>query len=64
MKKSRFTEIQIVLILRETDAGCGVKELCRTHGSGKQGVSKPGGKMAGQNRPCNEITSALGAPVR
>lgn len=32
MKKARFTETQIVSILKETDAGRGVKELCRTHG--------------------------------
>jgi putative transposase len=31
MKRSRFTEQQIVSILKEADAGGGVKELCRRH---------------------------------
>lgn len=32
MKKSRFTEAQIVTILREVDAGTPVTELARKHG--------------------------------
>ena len=32
MKRSRFTENQIISILKEADAGRSVKEICRKHG--------------------------------
>ena len=32
MKRSRFTEAQIIAILREQEAGVAVAELCRKHG--------------------------------
>ena len=32
MKRSRFTETQVVSIVKEADAGMQVKEFCRKHG--------------------------------
>jgi putative transposase len=32
MKSSRFTETQIIAILKEADAGVLVKDICRKHG--------------------------------
>jgi putative transposase len=32
MKKKRFTEEQIIAVLKESEAGSATKELCRKHG--------------------------------
>ncbi len=34
MKKSRFTESQIISILKEADVGMKVDDICRKHGIG------------------------------
>ncbi|MBL7925023.1 MAG: transposase, partial [Bacteroidia bacterium] len=36
MKKSRFTETQIVTILRKHEAGVKVADICREHGISEQ----------------------------
>lgn len=32
MKRSRFTEVQMMAILKEADAGMKVADICRKHG--------------------------------
>ncbi len=40
MKKSRFSETQIIAILKETDAGVAVNEIWRKHGISSATYSK------------------------
>ena len=59
MKRSKFSEEQIVRILKEADAGGTVKDLCRRHGIATatfyQWKSKYGGLEASDLRKLKEL---------
>ena len=59
MKRSRFTETQIISILGEADAGMQIKELCRKHGISDATYynwkSKYGGMSASELKRLREI---------
>ena len=59
MKKSRFTETQIVSILKQADAGVPVKDICRQAGISTptydQGKSKYGGMEASDLKRVKEL---------
>ena len=47
MKRKRFSENQVIKILREAEAGVPVTELCRTHGFSKSSFYKWKAKYGG-----------------
>ena len=63
MKRSRFSETQIVSILKEADAGTKVKDLCRKHGISDATYynwkSKYGGMEASDLKRMKELEGEL-----
>ena len=49
MKKSRFSEEQIIAILKEQEAGVPVSELCRKHGVSDASIYKWKAKYGGMD---------------
>ena len=68
MKRSRFTETQIVSVSKEADAGASMKDICRRHGISPatwyQWKSKYGGMGASELKRTKELEAELGQMKR
>ena len=64
MKTSRFSETQIIAILKQGDGGIKVKDLCREHGISDATYynwkAQYGGLEASDLKRLKEVESALG----
>ena len=64
MKRARFTETQIVAVLKEADNGVPVKDVCRKHGISDATYynwkSKYGGMEASDLKKMKELERELG----
>ena len=64
MKRTRFTETQIVAVLKEVDSGMPVKDVCRKHGISDATYynwkSKYGGMEASDLKKMKELERELG----
>ena len=67
MKTSRYTEAQIIAILRQAEGGVPVTELCREHGMSNASFykwrAKFGGKDASMIGQKKAIDRAIEAPL-
>lgn len=64
MKRTRFTETQIVAVLKEADSGVPVKDICRKHGISDATYynwkSKYGGMEASDLKKMKDLERELG----
>lgn len=59
MKKSRFTETQIMSVLKQAEAGMSVVELCREHGISNASFYKWRAKYGGMDASMIAETKAV-----
>ncbi len=59
MKKSRFSEVQIIGILKEHQAGLSAADLCRKHGISDATFTTGVGSMAAWRSPTRDASRRL-----
>ena len=63
MKRNRFSEEQIIGILKEHEAGIAVSELCRKHGVSDASIYKWKAKFGGMRCPAGVCEQTPGGEV-